>query len=276
MPNYVKNIVFFKGKKEALDKMVEYLKQGGRTELDFNLFVPEPEDVTTSLAPAEETVIAVGEYMTTGTFECLGLPSAMYGTARKEMESDLGHAYTDDKQLVKDYMIYLLKKPYLDYDYWTRCQKWFRNLNNYGHADGYSWRCEKWGTKWNACEPDSLDVLIPLALEKEEKDPYSIMTYTFETAWSMPDGIYKAISAKFPDITVEVKYADEDMGHNCGHVAYRAGEMIKFTIYDGNSKESYEFALSVWDEEYLLDYLKQDEDGNWYIDIDAYEESEET
>ena len=245
MANYVKNIVFFKGKKDALNKVVEYLKQGGRTVLDFNLISPVPEDLTTVDSCSEETGIALAEYLLDGTYNCLGLSTLMFGTVRAEMESDLGQFYDDDRKLVKDYMIYKLKNP---------------------------WKCEKWGTKSNACETSSLDSLVPFPLDKKEKNPDCIMTYQFETAWSMPDGIYKALSAMFPDVSIEVKYADEDLGRNCGHVTYKAGEKIESVLYDGNSKESYEFATSVWDEEYLLDYLKQDKEGHWYLDMDAFYE----
>lgn len=272
MANYVKSIVFFKGKKDALNKVVEYLKQGGRTVLDFNLISPVPEDLTTVDSCSEETGIALAEYLLDGTYNCLGLSTLMFGTVRAEMESDLGQFYDDDRKLVKEYMIYKLKNPYLGDDYWERCMKWYKNLKKYGYTDWFTWKCEKWGTKSNACETSSLDSLVPFPLDKKEKNPDCIMTYQFETAWSMPDGIYKALSAMFPDVSIEVKYADEDLGRNCGHVTYKAGEKIESVLYDGNSKESYEFATSVWDEEYLLDYLKQDKEGHWYLDMDAFYE----
>lgn len=272
MPNYVKNIVRFSGKKVALNNMVDFLKQGDRTELDFNRIIPESEDLTTAVAPCDETGVAIAEYLLHGTFECLGLSSQMFGTVKNQMESKLGQTYTDDRQLVKDYMIHMLKKPYLADDYWERCKQWYENLIKYGYTDWYTWRCDNWGTKWNACEADSLDVLVPVPLNKEESDPDCVMSYQFETAWSMPDGIYKALSAMFPDVSIEVKYADEDLGRNCGHVTYKVGERIESVLYDGNSKESYEFATSVWDEEYLLDYLKQDKEGHWYLDMDAFYE----
>ena len=275
IPNYVKNIVLFSGKKDALNRVVEYLKQDGRTVLDFNLIIPEPEGITKAVSPCEKTGVALAEYLLCGTFNCLSLPTLTFASVRDEMESNLGQFYDNDRKLIKDYMIQKLKNPYLADDYWARCKTWYENKRKYGYTDWYVWRCAKWGTKWNACEADSLDVLAPVSLEKLEKDPYSIMTYQFETAWSMPNGIYKALSAKFPDVTIKVKYADEDLGQNCGHVTYRAGEMIESIIYDGSCREAYEFAMSVWNEEYFMDFLKQDEKGHWYIDMDAYYQSEE-
>lgn len=272
MPNYVKNIVSIKGTKENLDTLIAFLKQGERKELDFNLIIPEPEEVTSTDAPCDETGVAIGEYLMDGTFHSLDLKSLIFTSVRAEITSKLGRTFKSDRDMVKAFMAYLLGKPYCSDDYWSKCIKWYSNLKKYGYTDWYEWRVNNWGTKWNACDSDSLDSLMPV--RSSENGQY-VMGYTFETAWSMPNGIYVGLSKMFPEITLEVQYADEDMGQNCGVVVYRNGEAIDSTIYEVPSKEAYEFAIDVWEDYDLMHYLKQDENGNWYIDMDAYYEGGE-
>ncbi len=73
---------------------------------------------------------------------------------------------------------------------------------------GYEWRCENWGTKWNAYDQKRLS-------------PISIY---FQTAWSAPEPVMDALAAKFPDVSFMLEYADEDIGHNAGIIRYAKGE----------------------------------------------------
>lgn len=73
---------------------------------------------------------------------------------------------------------------------------------------GYEWRCEHWGTKWNAYGQKRLG---PTAI-------------SFETAWSAPEPVMDALAAEFPDVPFTLEYADEDVGHNAGVIRYDKGE----------------------------------------------------
>lgn len=95
---------------------------------------------------------------------------------------------------------------------------------NDGCSDWYSWRLRFWGTKWNAAET--------VVTGKNE--------VVFDTAWSMPDEIYKAISKKY-HTTVEVEYADECIGDNCGMSVYENGEEVDY------SQGTARFAEKVWE-----------------------------
>jgi hypothetical protein len=120
-----------------------------------------------------------------------------------------------------------------------------RNYRKYGHASWYSWSIEHWGTKWNA---------YSLA----ERAPNQIV---FQTAWSPPIPVYSALSAKFPAVTFDVQYADEDIGSNCGHVRFIGGQIdqddLHYDKYDSDAR----FACKVWGhdyEEYLADHAVDD------------------
>nr|WP_269145043.1 hypothetical protein [Pseudosulfitobacter pseudonitzschiae] len=83
------------------------------------------------------------------------------------------------------------------------------NLATIGAESWYDWSIKNWGTKWNAYQAtDSNGVL------------------RFQTAWSTPMPIWHALAAKFPDETIKIEYADEDMGQNCGTIYLRGGDVI--------------------------------------------------
>lgn len=87
----------------------------------------------------------------------------------------------------------------------------------------YDWHCHFWGTKWNSTE----------TIVVNDKEVW------FDTAWSTPDQIFKAISKKY-DTTVEVEFADEALGNNCGALTYDKGEETSYNPGDE------EFAARVW------------------------------
>ena len=80
----------------------------------------------------------------------------------------------------------------------------------FGADNWYDWAIAHWDTKWNAY---TLTV-----------DSYEV---TFQTAWSYPRPIFEALSKKFPEMTFEIEYADEDAGRNCGKTAWKNGVEIE-------------------------------------------------
>ncbi len=81
-------------------------------------------------------------------------------------------------------------------------------MERFGASDWYEWSILNWSTKWNAYEIDTGEYHI-----------------RFDTAWSTPLGVFKALSEKFPDLKFYVFYADEDLGSNCGVVTCLGGEV---------------------------------------------------
>lgn len=74
---------------------------------------------------------------------------------------------------------------------------------------GYDWCIEHWGTKWNAYD---------IAFGYDE--------VSFCTAWATPLPIWEALSRRFPEMRIEVEYADEDRGSNCGKLVYLNGDLF--------------------------------------------------
>ena len=59
----------------------------------------------------------------------------------------------------------------------------------------YNWRCQNWGTKWDA-----------YSLEIDDCDMPNGFEVTFETAWSPPEEIHTAISEQFDDLSMSWFY----------------------------------------------------------------------
>lgn len=86
------------------------------------------------------------------------------------------------------------------------------NKKNTGYYHKMDFNREAWGTKWNAYDQD---------VSKLEDGMIS-----FDTAWSHPIDVLKALSLKFPNEEIKVEYADEDTGSNCGYYTIANGELI--------------------------------------------------
>ena len=101
-------------------------------------------------------------------------------------------------------------------------------ISKYGYNNWYDWRYEHWGTKWNADEVYISDNEI-----------------TFNTAWCNPQPLLVALSEKYPDIQFDIKFADEDFGHNVGTYILKDGQEIDCYFPEGGSEDAYELALDL-------------------------------
>jgi len=124
----------------------------------------------------------------------------------------------------------------------------------FGYAEWYGWQNANWGTKWNAYEQCSIDEDV----------------IEFQTAWSTPFSLLVNLSLMFSEVTFEVRYADEDFGHNVGEFTLLGGEEMDCNIPDGGSDEAYELAMDIQygtpeeyfdcnEEIFTDDYINEDE-----------------
>jgi len=86
-----------------------------------------------------------------------------------------------------------------------------RNHRLCGFLHSMDFARSAWGTKWNACE-SSFDL--------------EAGTAEFETAWSCPTPFLVALSKQHPEARIEVTYADEDIGSNCGSFVLVNGQKL--------------------------------------------------
>lgn len=104
-------------------------------------------------------------------------------------------------------------------------------LMRYGYPSWYEWRCDNWGTKWNAGD-----------INTDGEDNNFI---EFDTAWNAPFPIIDRLAKNFPNVEIIHKWADEDTAYNCGEHVYRNGTEDYENIPDGGSKEAYELAFDL-------------------------------
>lgn len=118
------------------------------------------------------------------------------------------------------------------------------NIANYGAPDWYQWRLQNWGTKWNTYEYRRLDK----------------NTIEFQTAWSGIPDMVRIVAQKFPEVTIEYKYADEDWSYNVGNFIFH-GENIEDLSPKNESPEAWGivFELGVANR----DEFVQKPDGTW-------------
>lgn len=111
-----------------------------------------------------------------------------------------------------------------------------------GEKDPLSWSRKYWGTKWNGYDETTND------------DKTSI---TFDTAWTSPFELIKALSKKFPTAEISVKYADEDLGSNCGYYLMLNGEILMGENSDTDNGDWMEFASQL---KYAMSYQELKEE----------------
>lgn len=71
----------------------------------------------------------------------------------------------------------------------------------------YEWHVKYWGTKWGAYDGYT-------------KVGATQITFIFETAWSFAEPVARKLASMNYDL--DIKYADEDWGSNCGKITYNA------------------------------------------------------
>lgn len=97
--------------------------------------------------------------------------------------------------------------------------------------DWYKWHIKHWGTKWNAYDGYTIH------------DPHSL-TFVFSTAWSVAEPIVDRLTLLGYDM--DIKYADEDWGRNCGTMTYKVNDGWDSTTEDFY-KDPCGFAKRLWD-----------------------------
>lgn len=113
----------------------------------------------------------------------------------------------------------------------------YYNLRKHGYANWYEWSCDKWGTKWNACETYG-----------------SGSSFTFDTAWCSPRGWLLELSKH---VDFKGSFADEDLGVNLGIFYKEDNTLWLDRLEDFNQDELYYIANLIrgndieWYEEWL-------------------------
>ncbi len=89
-------------------------------------------------------------------------------------------------------------------------------LAQYGAGDWYDWCVKNWGVKWN-----SYDNNINTDYGKASGGRGSIQI-NFQTAWTIPEGIFLELMELYPELVFEVECLEESGGF-AGYICYEHG-----------------------------------------------------
>ena len=92
-----------------------------------------------------------------------------------------------------------------------------KNGNKDVMPDWYNWRVENWGTKWDVTD---------IAFHETKVS----MSYEFDTAWSPPTDVIRALSELFPTAYITHTYKEPGMGFG-GCMAFKDGDLMRETEY---------------------------------------------
>lgn len=224
MPNHITNHVSFDAKtpNEKWAIVSSLVNRAGF--FDFNRLIPMPKSLDIE---ASTTVEWFAEYILGGKGT-----SWMSGKSPTDFVSEYRKEHGDRHY---NRMIFLAKK-------------FINNIDKYGHGNWYEWCISNWDTKWNAygqkmpfdeCDyphhtyrhhkPNKEtgyeykrvhETAYADRINRKRLRRYILsgkeFKFAFDTAWSHPEKIIRALSDKIPDLKFFIEYADEDIGSNCG------------------------------------------------------------
>lgn len=239
MPNYVTNIIFINGPAEQVSKLLDQIAFDGKPgTFDFNKVIPMPKgldltegsvaekalDVYLSVMnPDNRSKLVAGEKLTAEEF------LSAVQDARACRHFYIPATQLSDKQIAEIVENSKVKTP----ESLIRMGKqYLTNYREYGATTWYDWSIKHWGTKWNNA-PDT-----PVWDEKTG-------CLHFDTAWSMPEPIFKELSRQYPDLNLDVSWADEDIGYNVGNREYKNGKQISEYIPEPGTQEAEEMAFDI-------------------------------
>ena len=108
------------------------------------------------------------------------------------------------------------------------------NLIRYGSTDWYRWANQNWGCKWDTCNA------------KVERTSDVTAEIVFNTPWSTPLQGIIAVSEKFPNAVIDVRYADEDLGYNCGWYTLESGECVENSAFPLGGDDAFDYSCEIW------------------------------
>lgn len=239
MPNHVTNYVELIGEQYVINELLEKVKYDNKDigTLDFNKIIPMPEPLNIESGSNED------RYIKAYLRAAWSSDDTDYGVPKISKDVFERYIYCLNRNTLlfpydRNDIINLNLSSIPDAD---KCiaegKKYIDNLRDYGATTWYNWCIEHWGTKWNSYN----------------ELPFTNNCLIFDTAWSNVRPVMLKLSEMYPTVTIKYSWADEDIGSNVGEVWFLAGEIIFSNIPESDSREAYEMAARIKEED-LADY----------------------
>lgn len=227
MPNHITNLLVIKGDENRVEELLSFVK-GKEEQFDFGKIIPMPESLHIVSGSNVDNAMAIIRDDESYFSKMLD-----YAWVKEEKIKTISQL---KKRVLKNLSPDDLEQGRIALD----------NLKKYGHKDWYTWSIANWGTKWNA---------YSVEYDLREKNKIS-----FETAWSTPFPVMNKLAQIFNDLRIEVYFADEDLGSNCGLYVFENG--ILAMEYLPKDWEAYKFACTlkgIEDDEQIMENM------SWYV-----------
>lgn len=236
MPNWCENkLEIYVSSAEQLQAVKDKLlsvNENNELELDFNLLVPMPEELSIESSSrgtiAQELIESSNQPFTQERIE------KFTRFASIELRQKISSLALQNQWTVGDFIQWLQDNPNeKEFQFNLKLgQQYIDNIKKYGCADWYDWANKNWGTKWNA---------YSAFVEVFEE---SIMI-EFDTAWSPPEPWFNTLCQTFPEHHMTLSYYEPG--------CWFAGDLIsnQHGGYDRNDVPDYqikEFASKVFGE----------------------------
>lgn len=218
MPNHVLSII------KVSDKEVLYGLENENREIDFNVIIPSPKifnEFDYSFCNFSSRIEKLDNFIKT-----MNPPKLDKETLTPLVEKFLEIEFPNGNHPYKLEMVVIQLLSFYE------C----------GFVDPCEWATEFWETKWNAYEVDKVS---PTELK-------------FYTAWNHPFPIIRGLSKKFPNEVIEVYYASQDYGYNCGFYTIKNGMTVSHTHYNDFSYDARKLSATLWKNKEYLKELKDE------------------
>ena len=250
MPNNITNIWTFEGGSEQVHAMLDKIKSDklGFGSIDFNKIIPMPESLNIEAGSRTDNALYVCMAALNPAAPDMGLPK-LSGEEYQKLAGIVGRSKGEqftkpDAQRISSILRFTTLSDAI-----AAGQVVVSNFLQYGSGDWYDWRNRNWGTKWNAYQ---------VHFDQESQSIH------FLTAWDTPLLVMDKLSHMFPEIKMDLQWADEDIGHNVGHIVFLAGEPIDGDIPEGGSREAFEMAFQIHGAEAAdFDLVLDEKEGNY-------------
>lgn len=274
MPNHVTNIIEFEGDAARIKEILYAIKLDEEElgSFDFNKVIPMPSTMNITSGGSQGTAVSAYLSAVNPDTEDMGIEKVTKEEFDKKVALVLqkrlfyvpsnlntNMPYSEIVEEANKYYNSSIEEASVTrYDLVQYGKTVVENLETYGCADWYSWSCAHWGTKWNAYH------------HREQEDDATQIE--FDTAWSAPHPVIQKLSMMYPDVKITHKWADEDMGNNCGIAEYIEG--CGEPEYLDGTKDAYKFAAEVLG--YPIDDCYEAKDGTLFnVDCDMPEKVSE-
>ena len=247
MANWVRNRLTIHGE-NALEVMKSLLVKSeveGEYDFDFNKIIPMPDELNIQASrvtknSAKLFLNSMDEY----SEEQIKYAKIFKQAYKGEYFTLIGD---EAKTLMKEVMSchdiekegqpLLFNNPNEVLDFGKRV---LENYVQYGAVDWYDWRCNNWGTKWNAAYTE-----IPC---EDTAEVY------FDTAWSPVTNLMCELSKQHPECKFEYEYAEEQAAFLTGKLEFENGK-TEGSAFDNYSRQAYETYFRLWggEDEFTFD-----------------------